>query len=165
MHAALAGAASVTSVDSSAPAMDRAAANAALNGISDRWEGHTGDVMSFLKEARAEDRKWDRIICDPPKFAKGRSHLDDAIKKYTRLNTLALGALAPGGLLLTCSCSQHISESAFMRLLTDAGHRLRRGVQIHGIWGQPEDHPHLAVAPEGRYLKVALVGLDQPLGV
>ena len=163
IRAAMDGATSVTAVDSSRPALDRAQANADLNGVGDRWTPWTGDAMSYLKAARAEGRKWDRIVCDPPKFAKGRSHLDDAIKKYARLNTLALGALSPGGMLLTCSCSQHVSEKDFLRMLTDAGHRLRRGVQVHGLWGQPADHPHLAVAPEGRYLKVALVGLDRPL--
>ena len=163
IHAAMAGATDVTAVDSSSPALDRAQKNAALNGVSDRFTPWTGDAMSYLKAARAEGRKWDRIVCDPPKYAKGRSHLDDALKKYKRLNTLALGALAPGGLLLTCSCSQHVSEKDFLRMITESGHRLRRGVQVHALWGQPADHPHLAVAPEGRYLKVALVGLDRPL--
>ena len=85
--------------------------------------------------------------------------MDDALKKYARLNTLAMACLEPGGLLLTCSCSQHVSERDFLRVLTDAGHRLRCGVEVHAVWGQGPDHPFAAVASEGRYLKAALVSL------
>jgi 23S rRNA (cytosine1962-C5)-methyltransferase len=159
LHAARAGASSVLSVETSAPALKLLAENARLNGHEEKIQTHAGDVMTFMKEARAQGRRWDRIICDPPKFARGRSHLDDAVKKYARLNTLAMACLDPGGLLLTCSCSQHVSERDFLRLLTDAGHRLRRGVEVHGVWGQAPDHPFSAVAPEGRYLKAALISL------
>lgn len=160
LHAANAGASSVLSVETSAPALKLLDANARLNGMEGTIQSHSGDVMTFMKEARAQGRRWDRIICDPPKFARGRSHMEDALKKYARLNTLALACLEPGGLLLTCSCSQHVSERDFLRVLTDAGHRLRRGVEVHGVWGQGPDHPFAAVAPEGRYLKAALVSLD-----
>ncbi|MCB9728060.1 MAG: class I SAM-dependent rRNA methyltransferase [Deltaproteobacteria bacterium] len=159
LHAARAGASKVISVDSSGPACDTARANAAHNGLADRIEVVQADVMNWLKEARAEGRTWGRIVCDPPKFAQGRSHVGDAIAKYARLNTLAMAALAPGGLLLTCSCSQHVSEPEFLRMLTDAGHRLRRTVHVHAVWGQAPDHPFSVVAPEGRYLKAALVSL------
>lgn len=159
LHAARAGAQRVVSVDSSGPACDTARANAALNGLADRIEVVQADVMTWLKEAQAERRSFDRIICDPPKFAQGRSHVGDAIAKYARLNTLAMATLAPGGLLLTCSCSQHVSEPDFLRMLTDAGHRLRRTVHVHAVWGQAPDHPFSVVAPEGRYLKAAMVSL------
>jgi 23S rRNA G2069 N7-methylase RlmK/C1962 C5-methylase RlmI len=59
--------------------------------------------------------------------------------------------------MLTCSCSRHVSEEDFGRMLTDAGHRLRKTVRVLGHWGQPADHPTVSVAPEGRYLKVWLV--------
>lgn len=159
LGAALSGAAKVTQVDSSRAAMTQAAANAALNAVEERIEGHNLDAMTFLKEAQARGEQWDRIVCDPPKLATGRSHVDDALKKYARINTLALSALAPGGLLLTCSCSRHVSADVFARMLTEAGHRLRKNVQVFGAWSQPEDHPTLSVAPEGRYLKAFLVGL------
>ncbi|MEZ4267806.1 MAG: class I SAM-dependent rRNA methyltransferase [Myxococcota bacterium] len=159
LHAARAGASKVISVDSSGSACDTARSNAELNGLSDRVEVVQADVMTWLKEARAEGRTFGRIVCDPPKFAQGRSHVGDAIAKYARLNTLAMAALAPGGLLLTCSCSQHVSEPDFLRMLTDAGHRLRRTVHVHAVWGQAPDHPFSVVAPEGRYLKAALVSL------
>jgi len=160
ISAALAGAASVTQVDSSKSAIQHARQNAALNAVDDRIEAVAYDAVNFLKEAQARGQQWDRIVCDPPKLAQGRGHVDEALKKYARINTLAMSALAPGGLMLTCSCSRHVSESGFARMLTEAGHRLRRSVQIFGQWGQPEDHPVLSVAPEGRYLKAFLVGIS-----
>lgn len=160
LHALAAGAARVHAVDASGPACAAATRNAQINGVSDRHEVSCGDAMNWLKEARAQGRTFSRIVCDPPKFAHGRGHLDDALKKYARLNTLALSLLEPGGLLLTCSCSQHVSEDAFLRVLNDAGHRLRRAVRVHAVWGQGVDHPYAAVAPEGRYLTAALVSVS-----
>ena len=160
LHAAKAGAASVSAIDASEPACAAARDNATLNRVSGTMSVECADAMVFLKEARAQGRTWSRIVCDPPAFARGRSHVNDALKKLARLNTLALASLAPEGLLLTCTGSQHISHEAFVRVLTDAGHRLRRGVHVHGIWGQAEDHPFAAVAPEGHALSVALVSLE-----
>lgn len=157
LHAARGGAASVTAVDASSPACAAAAANAALNGVQDRYSVTCGDAMNWLREARAQGGSWSRIVCDPPKFAHGRRNLEDALKKYARLNTLAMSALTPGGLLLTCSCSQHVDEDTFLRMLTEAGHRLRRTVHVLAVWGQGLDHPYSAVAAEGRYLTAALV--------
>ncbi len=160
ISALAAGATRVHAVDASGPACAAATRNAELNGFGDRHEVTCGDAMNWLKEARAQGRTFSRIVCDPPKFAHGRGHLDDALKKYARLNTLALSLLEPGGLLLTCSCSQHVSDDAFLRVLNDAGHRLRRATRVHGIWGQAPDHPYVAVAPEGRYLTAALVSVS-----
>lgn len=160
LNALAAGATHASFVDSSGPAIEAVQANLQLNGIEpERASVYKADAITLLKEARAEGRTWDRITCDPPKFARGRSHVDDAVKKYARLNTLAMSVLSPGGLLLTCSCSQHISRDAFVRMLTDAGHRLRRSVNVHALWGQGVDHPFGAVAQEGDYLKAALVSL------
>ncbi|TNF37627.1 MAG: class I SAM-dependent rRNA methyltransferase [Deltaproteobacteria bacterium] len=160
ISAALAGASRVTQVDSSKSAISQAQQNAELNAVDDRVEAITVDAVNFLKDAQARGQQWDRIVCDPPKLAQGRGHVDEALKKYARINTLAMGALAPGGLMLTCSCSRHVSESDFARMLTEAGHRLRKTVQIYGQWSQPEDHPVLSVAPEGRYLKAFLIGVS-----
>lgn len=154
-----AGAASVEAVDSSRPAVDAALANAQRNGVADRYSAVTEDAMNFLKAAHAQGRSWDRIVCDPPKFAHGRAGHDDALKKYARLNTLAMGVLAPGGLMLSCSCSQHVTEDEFLRVLTDAGHRLRRAVHVHAVWSQGPDHPWLSVAAQGKYLKAVLLTL------
>lgn len=160
LHAARAGAARVTSVDSSGPACEAARANGGLNDFPGTYEVVHGDVMTYLKEARGRGRTWSRIVCDPPKYARGRKGLQDAIKKYARLNTLAMASLAPDGLLLTCSCSQHVSDDAFLRMLTDAGHRLRKTVHVHAVWGQAPDHPFSVVAQEGRYLTGVLLSLS-----
>lgn len=151
------GATHVTMVDSSEPTIAAARRNAEANGLSDRTDILVDDAINFLKEKHAMGETWTRMIVDPPKFAQGRGHIDDAIQKYARLNTLALATLADDGLLLTCSCSRHVSEQDFGRMLTDAGHRLRKSVRVLGTWSQPADHPTLSVAPEGRYLKAWLV--------
>jgi 23S rRNA (cytosine1962-C5)-methyltransferase len=157
LQAARHGATHVTMVDSSEPTIAAARRNAETNGLADRTEILVDDAINFLKEKHAMGETWPRIVVDPPKFAQGRGNLEDALQKYARLNTLALGALADDGLLLTCSCSRHVSEQDFGRMLTDAGHRLRKSVRVLGTWSQPADHPTLSVAPEGRYLKAWLV--------
>jgi 23S rRNA (cytosine1962-C5)-methyltransferase len=157
LQAARHGATHVTMVDSSEPTIAAARKNAEQNGLADRTELLADDAINFLKEKHAMHERWPRIVVDPPKFAQGRGNLEDAIQKYARLNTLALATLEDDGLLLTCSCSRHVSEQDFGRMLTDAGHRLRKGVRVLGTWSQPADHPTLSVAPEGRYLKAWLV--------
>ncbi len=159
LAAARAGARHVTQIDTSEPVIALARANAIANGLAGKTEALVEDVVVYLKEAQAAGRTWERVVIDPPKFAQSRAHLDDALQKYARLNALAIGAVAPGGLLLSCSCSRHVSEEDFGRMLTDAGHRLRRPVQILEQWGQPADHPSLSVAPEGRYLKAWLIAV------
>jgi 23S rRNA (cytosine1962-C5)-methyltransferase len=159
LQAARAGASHVTQVDTSAPAIEGARAAAELNGLSAKVEGLVADAIVYLKESQAAGKTWDRIVIDPPKLAQGRSHLEDALQKYARLNTLAMATLGKGGLLLTNSCSRHVSEEEFGRMLTESGHRLRKSVRILERWGQPSDHPTLSVAPEGRYLKSWLVSL------
>jgi 23S rRNA (cytosine1962-C5)-methyltransferase len=159
LQAARAGATHVTQVDTSGPAIEGARAAAELNGLAHKVEGLVADAIVYLKESQAAGKTWDRIVIDPPKLAQGRSHLEDALQKYARLNTLAMATLSPGGLLLTNSCSRHVSEDEFGRMLTESGHRLRKSVRILERWGQPADHPTLSVAPEGRYLKTWLVSL------
>lgn len=159
LQAARAGARSVTQVDTSNPALELAREAARLNGLEANIEALSADAIVYLKEQQAAGRTWERIVIDPPKFAQGRSHLEDALQKYARLNTLAMATLAPGGLLLTCSCSRHVSEDEFGRMLTESGHRLRKSVRVLERWGQPADHPTVSVAPEGRYLKAWLIAL------
>lgn len=160
LQAARAGATKVVQVDTSNPVIAAARAAAELNGLEGKIEALNDDAINYLKESQALGRSWERIVVDPPKLAQGRGHLEDALQKYARLNTLAMATLAPGGLLLTNSCSRHVGEEEFGRMLTEAGHRLRKGVRVLERWGQPADHPTLTVAPEGRYLKSWLVALD-----
>jgi 23S rRNA (cytosine1962-C5)-methyltransferase len=157
LQAARAGATSVTQVDTSNPALEGAREAARLNGLSERIEALNADAIVYLKEQQAAGHSWERIVIDPPKFAQGRGHLDDALQKYARLNTLALATLARGGRMQTCACSRHVNEDEFGRMLTESGHRLRKSVRVLERWGQPADHPTLSVAPEGRYLKAWLI--------
>lgn len=159
LNAVAAGSAHVTAVDSSPAALKALARNAELNDCSDRFTCYEEDAFTFLKQMRAEERTWSRIVVDPPKFARGKRHLDEAMKKYARLNTLALATLAPGGLMLTCSCSGMVSREGFIRMLTEAGHRLRKSIAIHEVWGAAADHPWCSVADESEYLKAVLVSV------
>jgi 23S rRNA (cytosine1962-C5)-methyltransferase len=152
--AALAGgAARVTSVDSSAPALERVAAHVALNGFdAARSTVLDADVNAFLRSALKDGRRFDAIVLDPPKFAPTAAHAERAARAYKDINRLALKLLAPGGLLLTFSCSGGIGAELFHKIVAgaaiDAG---ADGAILARLEGAP-DHPATLVFPEGEYL-------------
>jgi 23S rRNA (cytosine1962-C5)-methyltransferase len=150
LAAARGGAKSVTVVDVSARALERARAHFALNelGAVDTVEN---DVFRFLEQAPAGG--WDLIVCDPPKFARARKDLDAAMRGYRRLNALALQALAPGGLLCSASCSQLVDATEFERMLAAAAHDAHKKLQVLQLGSQAPDHAVPVAFPEGRYLK------------
>ena len=153
--AALAGGvARVTSVDSSGPALERVAAHVALNGFdAARSSTHDADVNSFLRLALQEGRRFDAIVLDPPKFAPTAAHAERAARAYKDINRLALRLLAPGGLLLTFSCSGGISADLFHKIV--AGAAIDAGVDgaiLQRLEGAC-DHPTTLRFPEGEYLK------------
>jgi 23S rRNA (cytosine1962-C5)-methyltransferase len=156
--AALAGgAAHVTSVDSSAPALARLQTNVALNGFDvARSECHDADVNTFLRACLASNRSFDAIVLDPPKFAPTAAHAERAARAYKDINRLALMLLAPGGLLLTFSCSGGISADLFHKIVAgaaaDAGENGTDGAIVQRLEGAC-DHPTTLVFPEGEYLK------------
>ncbi|MFO1291864.1 MAG: class I SAM-dependent methyltransferase [Rubrivivax sp.] len=153
--AALAGgAAQVTSVDSSAPALARVAAHVARNGFeAARSEAVQADVNRFLRDALAAGRSFDAIVLDPPKFAPSAAHAERAARAYKDINRLALKLLAPGGLLLSFSCSGGVGAELFHKIVagaaSDAG---VDGAILQRLEGAP-DHPTTLVFPEGEYLK------------
>lgn len=147
------GAASVTFVDTSPRAMALVERGLALNGVS--AEALCADAMVHLKDD-APARGYDLIILDPPKLARSRAHLDDALRKYRRLNEAALLALPSGGLLVTCSCSGHVGRDELVRMLSEAAFAARKHVHVLEERGQAPDHPYLAACPEGRYLKCVI---------
>ena len=153
--AALAGgAARVTSVDSSAPALERVAAHVAQNGFdAARSTVLDADVNTFLRSALKDGRRFDAIVLDPPKFAPTAAHAERAARAYKDINRLALKLLAPGGLLLTFSCSGGIGAELFHKIVAgaaiDAG---ADGAILARLEGAP-DHPATLVFPEGEYLK------------
>ncbi|RVU47843.1 class I SAM-dependent rRNA methyltransferase [Rubrivivax rivuli] len=153
--AALAGgAARVTSIDSSAPALERVNAHVALNGFDPaRSEARDADVNQYLRDALKEGRRFDCIVLDPPKFAPTAAHADRASRAYKDINRLALKLLQPGGLLLTYSCSGGIGAELFHKIV--AGAAMDAGVDgaiLQRLEGAC-DHPTTLVFPEGEYLK------------
>lgn len=152
LQAARGGAAAVTAVDSSARAVARIGAHAAANGLA--VEAVEADVFRFLETATAGG--YDLVVVDPPKFARARKDLDAARKGYQRLNALALTALAPGGLLVTCSCSQNVEAGEFERIVAAGAKQAGKRVQILETRGAGPDHPLPAGFVEGQYLKVII---------
>jgi 23S rRNA (cytosine1962-C5)-methyltransferase len=152
LHAAKGGAAEVLGLDISADAVAMATRNAGLNGLG-QCAFREANVFDFLTEASRTGKQWDAIVLDPPAFAKSKGALENAYRGYKEINLRALKCLPSGGLLVTCSCSQHMTADLFRRMVSeaaqDAGRRLR---ELHD-GGQPADHPVLWNVPETRYLK------------
>ena len=157
--AALAGgAAHVTSIDSSAPALERARAHVALNGFAaERAEFLDADVNASLRRFGAEGRTFDAIILDPPKFAPTAAHADRAARAYKDINRLAFKLLAPGGVLFTYSCSGGISADLFHKIVASAGSDAGVDGYITARLGGAPDHPMTIAFPEGEYLKGLVV--------
>jgi 23S rRNA (cytosine1962-C5)-methyltransferase len=153
------GAKEVVTLDSSMAALELAEQNLELNGFTDApGEILKGDAFAYLKEI---DRKFDLIVLDPPSLAHKRSDLDAATGGYKFLNLHALKHLNPGGVLLTFSCSQHLSIDLFQKVVFGAAVDARRKVAVIKRLSQPLDHPFSLHHPEGEYLKgLALIALD-----
>jgi 23S rRNA (cytosine1962-C5)-methyltransferase len=147
-----AGCSSVTAVDTSADSLAQGRANAALNGITN-VDFVEANVFDLLRELEQAGRRFDLICLDPPAFAKNRAALAAAKGGYKELNLRAMKLLNPGGVLITSSCSFHLSESAFLTLLHQAAHDAHRYVQVIERRGQSRDHPVLLGMPETHYLK------------
>lgn len=157
--AALAGgAAHVTSIDSSGPALERAAAHVALNGFApERATFLDADVNASLRQFIEAGRQFDAIVLDPPKFAPTAAHAERAARAYKDINRLAFKLLAPGGVLFTYSCSGGISADLFHKIVASAG--IDAGVDgfiTERLAGAP-DHPMTLRFPEGEYLKGLVV--------
>ena len=158
--AALAGgAASVRSIDSSTDALRGARANLALNPALDarRAEWSEADVFSELRELRNRGAAFDLIVLDPPKFAPTAAHAQRAARAYKDINLLALKLLAPGGLLVTFSCSGGIDASLFQKIVAGAALDASADAAIVGRLGPSADHPVALTFPEGDYLKGLVV--------
>ncbi len=152
------GAAHVTSIDSSGPAIEKAAANVALNGFAEsRASFMDEDVNAALRQFGADGKTFDAIVLDPPKFAPTVAHAERAARAYKDINRLALKILAPGGVLFTYSCSGGISADLFHKIVASAG--IDAGVDgyICERMGGAPDHPMTINFPEGEYLKGLVV--------
>jgi 23S rRNA (cytosine1962-C5)-methyltransferase len=156
LHAANAGAASVLGVDSSGPAIALAQENAELNRLAG-MEFTRADVFDQLSEMTAAGRKFDLVVLDPPKFARDRHAVPEALRGYRRLQSLALRLLSPDGVLVVCCCSGLITMEMLDDLLAQVAVEERRDLQILERRGQAEDHPVAVTCPESSYLK-CLIG-------
>ncbi len=157
VHAALGGAAHVTTVDVAAPVVAAARDNFRLNGLDPEAHAFVAeDAFSWLAAARERGETWEVVVCDPPSFAKRREQLKDALKAYRRLNAAVFRLVAPGGFLATASCTAQVEPEAFRRIVAEAAARSRRRFQLVVESGAGPDHPTLAQHVEGRYLKFLL---------
>jgi 23S rRNA (cytosine1962-C5)-methyltransferase len=150
------GADRVTAVDSSSAALQRAAANSALNGFTN-ISTVEADVFDFLRDRDSAEAQYDTIVLDPPAFAKTRRALPAAVRGYKEINLRAMRLLSPGGILFTASCSFHLSRELFLETLTKAASDSGRRLALRELTGQPRDHPEILTIPESGYLKGALI--------
>ncbi|WP_230843008.1 class I SAM-dependent rRNA methyltransferase [Gloeobacter morelensis] len=160
VHCALAGASSVLNVDIAEAATAIAEQNAQLNGVGEQCRALTANAFDVLREFDREGRRFEMIILDPPAFAKSRSVLEGALRGYKEINLRAMKLLTPGGILVTCSCSSHLSMEMFRDVIRDAAQDTGRTACLVEQRGQAPDHPILLHIPETEYLKYLLISID-----
>jgi 23S rRNA (cytosine1962-C5)-methyltransferase len=141
----------VTGVDSSRPALEMAERNAALNRREIEWI--EANAFDLLRDYSDTGKKYDCIVLDPPAFAKSKRELPTALRGYKELNLRALKMLRPGGILISCSCSYHVSASNLLEAISSAALDSHRIIRILENRGQARDHPSVLGIPETAYLK------------
>jgi 23S rRNA (cytosine1962-C5)-methyltransferase len=146
----------VDAVDSSGAVLEAAARNAAANGIS-TIHFRQGDVFDLLGVYASARRQYATVVLDPPAFAKSRRTLEDAARGYKELNLRALRLLGPGGILVTCSCSHHMSEAMLLEIVAEASLDAGRRLRVIERRTQARDHPILLTVPETHYLKCLIL--------
>jgi 23S rRNA (cytosine1962-C5)-methyltransferase len=119
-----------------------------------------GNAFDLLKDYAAEKRQYDTIVLDPPAFAKSKHDLENAMRGYKELNLRALKMLQPGGVLVTCSCSFHVSVQSFLEVVAEAARDAHRSVRILENRTQAKDHPALLGVPETSYLKCLILSVS-----
>ena len=148
---ALGGAEEVTGVDLDEQALALARQNAGLNAVRVRFV--QADLFPWLRDVIGTGQRFDVVVLDPAKQTRDREEIDFALKRYLDMNRLALQAVAPGGLFLTCSCTGLVGEADFLDTLRRAAWQAGRTLQVLRVAGAGADHPFLLHVPEGRYLK------------
>ena len=149
---------SVEAVDSSEVSLKMAERNRAINGISN-VELREADVFDLLAGYASAHRRFDTVVLDPPAFAKSKGSLDAALRGYKEINRRALQLLTSGGVLVTCSCSQHVSEAMLLEIVAEASLDTHRKLRILERRTQSQDHPILLTVPETLYLKCLVLQL------
>ena len=143
---------SVLGIDSSAPAIELAQHNAEINDLRN-VEFRVGKLPDAIKELHDAGELFDMVILDPPQFARSKAGLQRAVFAYRQLNTQALRCIKPGGILVTCSCSQHLSDVGFEQMLNEAAFDAGRSALVVERRSQSPDHPVIISCPQMRYLK------------
>ena len=156
LHAAKYGAKEVTGVDISEYACAFATENAKLNRFEDRVKFIAANAFDLLAEESRAGKQYDVIILDPPAFTKTRTQVESALRGYKEINLRAMKMVAPGGYLVTCSCSQHVTPDLFKKMVNDAARDARVLLRQAEFRGQGRDHPILPAAPETEYLKCGI---------
>lgn len=146
---------SISAVDSSRPALEVADKNAALNGREIEWI--EANAFDLLRDYSASGKQYDAIVLDPPAFAKSKKTLDTAMRGYKELNLRALKMLRPGGVLITCSCSYHVSPTDFHEVVAASARDAHRTARLLESRTQAKDHPILLQVPETAYLKCLIL--------
>jgi 23S rRNA (cytosine1962-C5)-methyltransferase len=139
--------------DTSDRAVELARKNLERNGVADRATARRADLYPELRRLKDEGARFDLVVLDPPKFAASAREVPKARAGYVNANAGALALLAPGGILVTCSCSHHVGEPLFEELVREAAARAGRDLQVLERRGAGPDHPTDIFCPEGRYLK------------
>jgi 23S rRNA (cytosine1962-C5)-methyltransferase len=162
LQALAGGASEVVSIDSSAPALEQARANLALNPQLDASRAHwrQDNVFDALRNLREVDERFDLVVLDPPKFAPSASHAERASRAYKDINLGGLRLLAPGGLLMTYSCSGGVGLELFQKIAASAAKDAGRDARIVRRLQGAADHPVALAFPEGEYLKGLLLQVD-----
>jgi 23S rRNA (cytosine1962-C5)-methyltransferase len=148
----------LTGVDSSRPALEIAEQNAALNHREIEWI--EANAFDLLKDYSSSGQRYDCIVLDPPAFAKSKRDLDTALRGYKEINLRALKMLRPDGILVTCSCSYHMSQADFLEVLASAARDVHRQLRLIEVRGQARDHPVLLNVPETAYLKCVIASVN-----
>jgi len=156
LHAAKAGASSITFVDSSASEIENAKHNFELNNLSANAEFIVSDIFDYMEASLTQDKKFDVVMVDPPAFAKNKKNLATAKKGYEKLNRLALQLVSSDGILVTSSCSHHLSKEEFIQVINNAAVKLQKKIQLIYYNGASIDHPVIPSMPETVYLKFAV---------
>ena len=142
----------IDAVDISAATVEQCSENAQRNNINN-IESIEANAFDFLRERHKQGFRYDTIVLDPPAFAKNKESLDAALRGYKEINNRAMRLLRPGGILITCSCSHHVSEGLFAEMLADAANDANCWARVVERRFQSADHPILLTVPETLYLK------------
>ncbi|MFZ5817001.1 MAG: class I SAM-dependent rRNA methyltransferase [Bacillota bacterium] len=153
LNAAAAGAREVLAVDASEEALAAARQNAELNGLLDRMQFQAGNAFDILRQLEAKQERFDTIVLDPPAFAKNKGALEGAVRGYKEINLRAMRMLPEGGILITCSCSYHMTPELFKAVVADAALDARRRLRLLEERAQAVDHPIVVGYDESHYLK------------